>query len=303
MDFILNQPKTHRGTAIFDQYEERHLISTDLIISDLQSYISGQQHVFPQHDLFYQIVYFKTENGQHMIAFKKKYALKASIIHRRIRLSDDWTVKDAVNGIVINFSELFFGTFLADVNYINDLMFFISNSGYSRFCIDSENQLLVDELIKKINRAYDGGRGNYDLTRVHLLHLLIKLNMRLVLSQSSKISKNYYLHKFEILIEQHFLLKKYPKDYAELLFITPNHLNAVCIQFAGKSAGDMIRSRILLEAKRLLMYSSLTINEIASYLNFDTNSYFSRFFKKEEKISPKSFQKRYNAAKPVKSNN
>jgi AraC-like DNA-binding protein len=55
--------------------------------------------------------------------------------------------------------------------------------------------------------------------------------------------------------------------------------------------GELIRDRILLEAKGLLVNSTQSISEIAWELNFKNNSYFSRFFKKYEGISPEKFKK------------
>jgi AraC-like DNA-binding protein len=58
----------------------------------------------------------------------------------------------------------------------------------------------------------------------------------------------------------------------------------------GKSAGELIRDRLFLEAKRLLMNPELTISEVSGQLNFVDNSYFSRAFKKNVGISPEEFR-------------
>mgnify|MGYP001608602554 CR=1 FL=1 len=85
-----------------------------------------------------------------------------------------------------------------------------------------------------------------------------------------------------------------PKQYAELLYITPNHLNALCNDVLGVPAGEVIRNRIILEAKRLLINNDMTVLEIANHLNFADNSYFTKFFKKLEGITPEEFRKRTN---------
>jgi AraC-like DNA-binding protein len=59
----------------------------------------------------------------------------------------------------------------------------------------------------------------------------------------------------------------------------------------GISAGELIRDRILLEAKRLLINLDLTISEIAYQLNFSDNSYFTKFFKKYTGQKPDEFRK------------
>ena len=84
---------------------------------------------------------------------------------------------------------------------------------------------------------------------------------------------------------------KLPKEYARLLYITPNHLNAVTQDVLGVTAGDIIRERIVLEAKRLLTNADMDVNQIADDLNFQDNSYFTRFFKKYVGVTPEQFRK------------
>jgi AraC-like DNA-binding protein len=78
------------------------------------------------------------------------------------------------------------------------------------------------------------------------------------------------------------------------LYITPNHLNALCNDVLSISAGDVIRNRVILEAKRLLINRDMTVLEIANYLHFSDNSYFTKFFKKKEGITPEEFRKKSN---------
>jgi AraC-like DNA-binding protein len=61
----------------------------------------------------------------------------------------------------------------------------------------------------------------------------------------------------------------------------------------GASAGDLIRERVLLEAKRLLANSDLMISQIAETLNFEDNAYFTRFFKKYLGTTPEGFRAAY----------
>lgn len=101
------------------------------------------------------------------------------------------------------------------------------------------------------------------------------------------------LKSFQHLIDKHFRTIKLPKEYAEFLYVTPNHLNALCQDLLGKTAGDLIRDRVLLEAKRLLTNADLTVTEVAYDLNFQDNSYFNRFFKKNVGVTPDDFRKNF----------
>jgi len=68
----------------------------------------------------------------------------------------------------------------------------------------------------------------------------------------------------------------------------------LCNDVLGISAGEVIRKRIALEAKRLLVNFNLSIQEVADRLNFADNSYFTKFFKKQEGLSPEQFRKEIN---------
>jgi AraC-like DNA-binding protein len=99
-----------------------------------------------------------------------------------------------------------------------------------------------------------------------------------------------FLFTFQELIEENFMTLKTPREYASKMNITPNYLNALCRKKSGKSAGELIRQRILLEAKRLLAHSKLSISEIAFQLGFEDNSYFGRYFRKYTRLTPGEFR-------------
>ena len=105
------------------------------------------------------------------------------------------------------------------------------------------------------------------------------------------LQKQTLLRTFRRLIDSHYRGLRLPKEYADLLYITPNHLNALCQDLLGKTAGELIRDRTLLEAKRLLTNAKMTATEIAYELNFKDNSYFNRFFKKNAGMTPDDFRK------------
>ena len=97
-------------------------------------------------------------------------------------------------------------------------------------------------------------------------------------------------HRYMYLIEKHFLRFKKVSDYAPLLDITPKHLTETVGKTLGKSALWCIHSRILQEALYLLEHTPLSINQIATYLGFNTPSDFSRFFTHYYHISPKTYR-------------
>jgi len=71
-----------------------------------------------------------------------------------------------------------------------------------------------------------------------------------------------------------------------------NHLKDVVCAATGRAAGEHIRLRRLLAAKRQLLHSELTVSEIGFKLGFKDPSYFSRFFRRYEKLTPAVFRTR-----------
>ncbi len=130
-----------------------------------------------------------------------------------------------------------------------------------------------------------------DMIRLLLMQLFILVDRSRAYAKVQNVppQKLLVLRNYEQLIDQHFRLTRLPKEYAALLYITPNHLNALCHDLLGKTAGDLIRDRVLLEAKRMLTNLDMSVSEIAFDLNFQDNSYFNRFFKKNEGITPDDF--------------
>lgn len=81
-------------------------------------------------------------------------------------------------------------------------------------------------------------------------------------------------------------------DFAELMNISPNHLNKSVKAITTKSASDLIDEIRCIEIKYLLYQSNLAISEIAYEMGYQDPSYFTRFFKKQENVSPTEFRKK-----------
>lgn len=77
---------------------------------------------------------------------------------------------------------------------------------------------------------------------------------------------------------------------ASELGITGTYLNLLCQRLTGCSALQVLHARIMLEARRLLIYTPLTIGQVADDLGFEDPAYFTRFFKRHAGVSPKAFR-------------
>jgi YesN/AraC family two-component response regulator len=82
-------------------------------------------------------------------------------------------------------------------------------------------------------------------------------------------------------------------EFAKMLGTTEIKLNELAKLHAGKTAQNVIYGLIVSEAKRLLTYNDLSVKQVAYKLGFSDPFYFSNFFKKHTRISPKSYQSNY----------
>lgn len=104
-------------------------------------------------------------------------------------------------------------------------------------------------------------------------------------------SNNEKVMQFIRLVDTHFVQHKNPSYYAEQLHISQSYLNKLCKAHQVLTSGQIIKQRILLEAKRLLVHTKNSIAEIAYSLGFESPSYFNTFFKKGTGASPERYRK------------
>jgi len=97
--------------------------------------------------------------------------------------------------------------------------------------------------------------------------------------------------RFRERIEQHYRAHDEVEDYARALAVSPKQLWAACRRVAGAPPARLIQDRLLLEAKRLLLYTNVSVAEAAYALGFNDPAYFSRLFAKQTGRSPRDFRR------------
>ena len=126
-----------------------------------------------------------------------------------------------------------------------------------------------------------------------LLHILVARIQRSLDNHSENIipKRSIVLYKeFKSLLEIHFIKNNTATFYSNKLNITSHHLNLVLKEVTGTTVSQAIRERRVLEVKRLLTFTNLTISEIAFKLNFVDASYLNRVFREETDQSPIEFR-------------
>ncbi|MFT4149922.1 MAG: helix-turn-helix domain-containing protein [Paracoccaceae bacterium] len=99
------------------------------------------------------------------------------------------------------------------------------------------------------------------------------------------------LLRYRAALEAHFRAERALTFYAGQLAVTPARLNAACKARAGKTASDLLYERIVIEAKRYLVYTESSVAQVAHLTGFDDPAYFNRFFTQRVGLSPGAFRK------------
>ncbi len=268
----------------------------DILVSRLSDYLREHTNLhFPHGHSFYHLVFFTKGSGTHTIDFDLFEIKKNQIYFMAPGQVHTWEFKGEMDGYVVNFSAAFFQSFLLRPEYLEAFSFFNGVTAESVLNLSTEaGKPIVAVFEELIAQAKSNYTFRWDMIRVLLLKIFILIDQKNVSSHTSHIPNyNYALLKnFQKLIEKNFTKLKLPMEYAELLYITPNHLNALCKDHTGMAAGELIRNRVILEAKRLLINKDISISEIAYELNFSDNSYFTKFFKKQVGVTPEEFRKK-----------
>ncbi|RYY90435.1 MAG: helix-turn-helix domain-containing protein [Chitinophagaceae bacterium] len=267
-----------------------------LLAAQLSGYVQRHyEHLHhPHRHSFYHLVLFTAGHGWHTIDFHRYPVQQGAAYFMSPGQVHGWEFEGPVEGYVVHFNETFFRSFLQDDRYLERFPFF-SGDAAQGVC-----QLEKTELTKAV-ALFEGILGeatldanhSIDLVRLQLLHyfILVERHCSSLGAKTIPAQKSLLLRNFRRLIEEHYAEWRLPKHYADVLYVTPNHLNALCRDLLGKTAGDLIRERVLLEAKRLLTAADLSVAAIADTLRFEDASYFGRFFRKYEGTTPEQFRK------------
>lgn len=109
-------------------------------------------------------------------------------------------------------------------------------------------------------------------------------------TNKSATSTNTIVQRFMELVQEHYTQQRLISFYADKLCITPKYLSKLVKENTGLAASDWIERHVILEARAMLQSSEMTIQQIASALNFPNQSFFGKYFKRATGLSPKQYR-------------
>lgn len=138
-----------------------------------------------------------------------------------------------------------------------------------------------------------GGRGVRTIVEAHLKLLLVHLARSAAIhamANNAHGRQTALFRRFRQLLENNFRAHLSISEYANRLGLTEDRLHAICQRAAGMPPSEIVHRRLVLEAKRHLLYTTMTVKEIAYDLGFNDPAYFSRFFAKRAGMAPSAYR-------------
>ena len=137
-----------------------------------------------------------------------------------------------------------------------------------------------------------------DLLRQELILECVKVFLQKQTLTPHKLSRGEeVMYRFIASVHQNYRTERQVSHYAEEAFFSPNHFMFVIKQASGKTPKEWIDLITMLHAKRQLSKAGMTVNAVAEYLNFPDQSTFGKYFRQQEGISPRQWQKEHQANK------
>lgn len=165
--------------------------------------------------------------------------------------------------------------------------------------------LFIEGIYNQIQEEFDAPDSSQEeMIRTYLKQLIIKATRIWKIQQlgvlNDEPSKEMdFFRDFSRLVEIHFRNKHTVADYADILGVAPKTLSNKFNRLELTQPNDIIKDRIILEAKRLLGYSTLSVKEIAYQLGYEDPAYFNRLFTNKVGDTPSNFKKKYLQGKNV----
>jgi AraC-like DNA-binding protein len=247
-----------------------------------------------RHD-YYSVIWSITATGRHIIDFRE-YALQPNHIFFVSPEQVHQVITDAdPTGYVILFTPEFLEKNSIRDDFISNLKLFRSSDDTPPLPLNEQMSTSLQLFAGQMLSAFETRNDMYlETIGAYLKLFLIECNGHCSLSpaentQSVEVGRSL-VKKFKTLVEEHFHEWHQVKEYADALFVTPNYLNEVIRTSIDVSAKDYIQQRLILEAKRMIVFTPKSAKEIGYDLGFDDPSHFSKFFKTNTNQSLQEFR-------------
>lgn len=251
----------------------------------------------PHVHSFYEILWFQEGEGRHTVDFIDYDVKPGTIFFFSPGQIHHFDRKHGYKGVAIKMCT----DFMKDAGVVQSNLFLKYNAFHTYdttpyYVIDDATAAMLQSLVDEMeSEAQCGGQfGNIDILKSLLCIFLAKVQRHGL--QESEVVLNTFKSghqlfiQFRRLVEQEYATLHTVQEYADRLNVAVRTLNKCVNECSRKSPLAFINDRIILEAKRMVRYTSMMIKEIAYELGYDDPSYFVKFFKRQTGSLPSDFR-------------
>jgi len=250
---------------------------------------------YPHRHDFFEVLYLLKGSGYHVID-SNKYEIKPPCVFfmspgqaHKLELSND------IEGYIFIFTADFYLLNRSNQNSLIEFPFFYTiHQDNPPLPLENENDIRFLESLFRQSIAETRQTGDYTLEMLRsILDLILTTcgaRYRVTANMLNKGKGQILVKRFFHLLEENHQKNLSLSDYSGMIGVTPNHLTQTVKLLTGKTSSQIIKAKQLMEIKRLLVHTNLSVSEIANQLNFEDQSYFTKFFKRETGLTPLQYR-------------
>ncbi|MBP5306449.1 MAG: helix-turn-helix domain-containing protein [Paludibacteraceae bacterium] len=249
---------------------------------------------YPHRHDFFEVLYLRKGSGYHIIDANRYEIQPPCVFFMSPGQAHKLTLSQDIEGYIYIFTSEFFLIDKTNQNALLELPFFftLQHTNPPLHLKQKEDQRFVEMLFVK--SAEEALKTDYDVSLMRsLLELILSYLAHLYPNSNPLLTKgkgHLLVKRFYQLAEENYKKNLNITQYASLLNVSPNYLTATTKRLTGKSSLRILKEKQILEIKRLLSQTTLDMQEIANQMNFEDQSYFTKFFKRETGMTPLCFR-------------
>ncbi len=257
----------------------------------------GHSRFKPHRIHFYSIIFIRSGEGNHFIDFKTYTYKKGTIffLAREQVHSFEWNINRDAR--FITFTEDFFQKSRLGSTLIQKTGLFNYHMNEPKLQLNDKQFEVFDELLNRIEKEYkeiDDIVTEEIILSALRIFLCLAERIRILQKQNLPVSKYHeeFVH-FQSLIKEHLFESRMVQFYAKKLNYSTKKLNRMSQDVVQLSAKEYINDMLIMEIKRFLMNTTLSVKEIAYKTGFEETTNFVKYFKKYTQKTPSQFRKEY----------
>ena len=251
----------------------------------------------PHRISYYGILFTMEGEGFHLIDFKRYPYKKGTVIFLSKEQVHAFERNEQRDAYLLTFTEEFLEKSSLGPNLMRLLTLFNFHLYHPVLHLAEEQFEILLQLVLRMKREYDSPDDDFSLEIIQsALKVFLFLSERILRTQKRGSSQHFYHQEFiqfQVLVQEHILTNHQVQFYADKMSVSTKKLNRITQAIVGQPAKDYLIEMLVLEIKRLLMSTSLSIKEIAYQTGFDVPTNFVKFFKKYTGVTPLAFRKTF----------